>query len=66
MPPLSLSPENNVLAAMVQWVEEGVAPTSFVAVHYNDNNVEDGVAFTRPLCQVCDNGTSATEFSPAP
>ncbi|EED79835.1 feruloyl esterase-like protein, partial [Postia placenta Mad-698-R] len=51
MPPLSLSPENNVLAAMVQWVEEGVAPTSFVAVHYNDNNVEDGVAFTRPLCQ---------------
>lgn len=52
MPPLSLAPENNILAAMVQWVEEGIAPSSLTAVYYNNNNVTDGIGFVRPLCQV--------------
>jgi len=51
MPPLSLAPEYNVLAAIVQWVEGGIAPSSLTAVYWNDNNVTNGVGFTRPLCQ---------------
>ncbi|KAI0710198.1 feruloyl esterase-like protein [Earliella scabrosa] len=50
MPPLSLDPEHNVLAAIVRWVEEGVAPEKLTAVYYNDNNVANGIGFTRPLC----------------
>ncbi|KAF9812284.1 hypothetical protein IEO21_06258 [Rhodonia placenta] len=52
MPPLSLDPEHNILAAMVQWVENGVAPANLTAVYWNNNNVTDGIGFTRPLCQV--------------
>ncbi|KDQ55810.1 hypothetical protein JAAARDRAFT_159213 [Jaapia argillacea MUCL 33604] len=51
MPPLSYDPQHNALAAMVAWVEEGIAPSSFVAAYYNNNTETDGVAFTRPLCK---------------
>ncbi|KAI0642639.1 feruloyl esterase-like protein [Trametes meyenii] len=49
--PLSLEPEHNILAAMVRWVEEGVAPTTITGVKYKDDDVASGVAFTRPLCK---------------
>ncbi|PCH42246.1 feruloyl esterase-like protein, partial [Wolfiporia cocos MD-104 SS10] len=51
MPPLSLDPEHNILAAMVQWVENGTAPLSVIGVHWKNNTAKDGVGFTRPLCQ---------------
>ncbi|CCM04315.1 uncharacterized protein FIBRA_06486 [Fibroporia radiculosa] len=51
MPPLSMAPEYNILAAIVQWVEQGIAPSSLYAVYWNHNNVTDGVGFVRPLCQ---------------
>lgn len=51
MPPLSLGSEHNVLAAMVEWVEQGTAPETLIAAYYKDNNVTNGVEFTRPLCQ---------------
>ncbi|KAH9948590.1 feruloyl esterase-like protein, partial [Amylocystis lapponica] len=51
MPPLSFDAEHNILAAMVQWVEEGVAPSSLTAVYWKDNNSTNGLGFTRPLCQ---------------
>lgn len=41
-----------VLAAMVNWVENGQAPTEFVAAKYTNNNVTQGVQFTRKLCPV--------------
>ncbi|OSD06507.1 feruloyl esterase-like protein [Trametes coccinea BRFM310] len=50
-PPLSLDPQYNILAAMVQWVEDGVAPDTITAANYNDNDVANGVGFTRPLCR---------------
>ncbi|KAI0775268.1 feruloyl esterase-like protein [Trametes elegans] len=50
-PPLSFDPEHNILAAIVRWVEEDVAPANLTAVNYNDNDVGNGVGFTRPLCQ---------------
>lgn len=52
MPPLSSAPEYNILSAMVQWVEEGIAPSSLTGVYYNDNNATNGIGFTRGLCQV--------------
>lgn len=37
---------------MVDWVENGNAPTQFVAAKYTNNNVTQGVQFTRKLCPV--------------
>ncbi|KAI0926181.1 hypothetical protein AcV5_008705 [Taiwanofungus camphoratus] len=51
MPPFSLEPEYNILAAMVQWVEQGIAPSSLKAVYYNNNSATNGVGFERPICQ---------------
>jgi feruloyl esterase len=40
----------DMLAPLVQWVEQDVAPDSVVATHYVNNTPAQGVAFTRPLC----------------
>ncbi|KAI0635862.1 feruloyl esterase-like protein [Trametes polyzona] len=50
-PPLSFDPQHNILAAMVRWVEEGVAPDTLTAANYKGNNATNGVGFTRPLCR---------------
>ncbi|KAI0649165.1 feruloyl esterase-like protein [Trametes meyenii] len=50
-PPISFDPEHNILAAMVRWVEEGVAPDTILAANYKDNDAANGVSFTRPLCR---------------
>ncbi|KAI0656889.1 feruloyl esterase-like protein [Cubamyces menziesii] len=49
--PLSFDPEHNILAAMVQWVEEGIAPSTVIGVKYKNDDVAEGVQFTRPLCK---------------
>jgi feruloyl esterase len=49
-PPLSDSPEHDVLSALERWVEKGIPPTRIVAVKYVNNNPADGVERTRPLC----------------
>ena len=41
-----------VLAAMVDWVENGNPPKEFVAAKYTNNNATQGVQFTRKLCPV--------------
>ena len=51
-PPLSDDPQNNVVAAIIRWVEEDVAPDSLTAVYYNDNDAANGIGFTLPLCRV--------------
>ena len=51
-PPLALDPQHNILAAIVRWVEEDVAPNTLTAVNYNNNDVDNGIGFTRPLCRV--------------
>jgi feruloyl esterase len=37
---------------MVDWVENGNAPTDITAAKYKNNNVTQGVDFTRKLCPV--------------
>lgn len=65
MPPLNHDPEYDVLAAMVQWVESGVAPSSLTAVHYKNNTAADGIDAIRPLCQVWLFQTSSDTLSNA-
>ncbi|KAK7691095.1 hypothetical protein QCA50_006198 [Cerrena zonata] len=51
MPPLAHDARHNILAALVQWVEDDVAPENITAVHYENNNVTAGISFTRPICK---------------
>jgi feruloyl esterase len=50
MLPPQPDPARNMSAALVQWVEQGVAPSAIVATKYKGQTAADGVAFTRPLC----------------
>ncbi|KAI5451863.1 hypothetical protein NCC49_001165 [Naganishia albida] len=47
---LSQHPKHDVLAAMVDWVENEKAPTDIIAAKYNNNNATQGVQFTRKFC----------------
>jgi Tannase and feruloyl esterase len=47
---VSHDPEHDVLSALEQWVERGIAPEEIEATKYVDNDRLKGVAFTRPLC----------------
>ena len=49
-PGLPTDPQHDALSALVQWVENGVAPTKIIATKYNNDVVTDGVAMTRPIC----------------
>jgi len=41
---------NHILAALVRWVEDGVAPDRLVATKYQDDDAAKPVVRTRPLC----------------
>ncbi|KAM5475411.1 putative feruloyl esterase B-2 [Microsporum audouinii] len=46
--------ENNILAAIVDWVEKGVAPDTVEGVKFVDDNATSGVAFRRRHCRLVD------------
>lgn len=48
--PLSDKPEDDLFAAMIHWVEDGVAPARVVATKYVDDVPAKGIAMKRPLC----------------
>lgn len=43
--------ENNVLAAVVRWVEDGIAPETIEGLKFRGDNVDSGVAFRRKHCR---------------
>ncbi|KAJ3899663.1 Tannase/feruloyl esterase [Lentinula edodes] len=47
----TLNPERNVLTALVQWVEEGVAPDTILGTKYVNDTKELGVQFSRRHCR---------------
>ncbi|KAL0564686.1 hypothetical protein V5O48_017353 [Marasmius crinis-equi] len=47
----SIDPDKNVLAAMVQWVEHGLAPETIEGVKFENDDVGEGVAFRRKHCR---------------
>jgi feruloyl esterase len=61
----------DMLSPLVDWVEQDVAPDRILATHYINNEPDQGVAFTRPLCsypqeavyQGSGNTNSAANFS---
>jgi feruloyl esterase len=46
----SFDPQHDLLAALTQWVERGVAPNSVIATKYNNDSAQLGIASQRPLC----------------
>ena len=49
-PSKNTNPKYDIRKALELWVEKGVAPESIIATKYVDNNSEDPVDFTRPIC----------------
>ena len=49
-PPLPFSRADDALAALIAWVEQGIAPTQIIATKYVNDDQSAGVAFRRPLC----------------
>ncbi len=49
-PPKPGDPTDDALAALTDWVENGIAPTRIVATKYVNDVPTQGVAFQRPLC----------------
>jgi feruloyl esterase len=45
-PEIKVDPQHDVLSALVQWVEKGVAPDYIIASHVTDEHVDR----TRPIC----------------
>jgi feruloyl esterase len=46
----AFDPDRHLLAALVRWVEKGVAPERIVATKYQDDDATKAVLRTRPLC----------------
>lgn len=49
-PPKPGDPGDDALAALTNWVENGVAPAQIIATKYLGDAPTQGVAFQRPLC----------------
>ena len=73
LPPRPLDPRDDALGALLNWVENGVAPRRIVATKYAGDNPASGVAFQRPLCAYPEHAaylggdpTKASSFSCVP
>jgi len=49
-PGLKNDAQHDIINALETWVEAGVAPETIIATKYVDNNLKNGIEFTRPLC----------------
>jgi feruloyl esterase len=49
--PVPFDREHNVLAAIIDWVEQGVAPETIEGTKYNNDVEASGVAYTRKHCR---------------
>ena len=49
--PSSLEPEDNILLAMVRWVESGVAPEFVRGTKYVNDTASEGIEFRRKHCK---------------
>jgi feruloyl esterase len=50
IPGIPRDPDHDAFAALVLWVEKGVAPERIVATKYENDDPTQGVVMTRPLC----------------
>lgn len=49
-PHAATDPRHDILSALEQWVEKGVAPEQIIATKYVNDTPSQGAAFSRPLC----------------
>ncbi len=49
-PGLQDDPEHSIARAMEAWVEKGIAPEKLIAAKYTNDNPDEGVEATQPLC----------------
>ena len=49
-PPLKNDAQHSINRALEAWVERGIKPTHIIATKYINDDPEEGIAFTRPLC----------------
>jgi feruloyl esterase len=66
LPPVPMSPTDDIMGAMVAWRERGAAPTRIIATHYVNDNEARGIAFQRPLCPYPENARYKLKGSPNP
>ena len=50
-PPPQDDAQHDLLLAMIDWVEKGIAPSTLIGTKYVNDTVNAGVAFQRPLCK---------------
>jgi feruloyl esterase len=50
LPPAPTLPSDDVLGALVAWVESGSKPVEITATKYVNDDPSQGIAFQRPLC----------------
>jgi hypothetical protein len=49
-PPAAHDAQHDILTALEQWVEQGIAPERIVATKYVNDDVTQGIKMQRPLC----------------
>jgi tannase/feruloyl esterase len=49
-PAVPIDPQHDILSALEQWVEHGVAPAQLIATKYNKDDPKQGIAMQRPVC----------------
>jgi feruloyl esterase len=49
-PAVPMDSQHDIVSALEQWVEHGVAPAQLVATKYNKDDPKQGVAMQRPVC----------------
>jgi feruloyl esterase len=49
-PAVPMDPQHDILSALEQWVEHGVAPTQLIATKYVKDDPKQGIAMQRPVC----------------
>ncbi|CAE7172488.1 unnamed protein product [Rhizoctonia solani] len=47
---VSFTPQYDMILAAINWVEKGVAPKSLIGAKYKNDDIKQGVAFTRLFC----------------
>jgi hypothetical protein len=49
-PSVPMDPQHDVLSALEEWVEHGVAPAQIIATKYFKDDPKQGIAMQRPVC----------------
>ena len=49
-PEVQADPQHNIVSALEQWVEHGVAPAQIIATKYVKDDPKEGIAIQRPVC----------------